>query len=304
MNNYYDKKIRKSNRTGIVVAISLAVFLTSIELISAQNRLQLIVMISITLFLVSLGYYYMSYLPAKKWKEVLKTPFPESWREILSKHVEFYRELTDDEKQYFEDRIQYFLKTKKITGVGTDVDDKLRLFIAASAIMPVFAFPDFEYDNINEILVYPESFDEEYNSGNEKRILGMVGNGAMNRMMILSKKDILSSFSGSRTTNNVALHEFVHLIDKEDGTIDGLPEILIDKAFVLPWMKELKKEMLNIKHHKSDINPYAMTNESEFLAVASEYFFMSPKRFKEKHPELYKYFSKIYRRKLLGQQNK
>jgi Mlc titration factor MtfA (ptsG expression regulator) len=120
----------------------------------------------------------------------------------------------------------------------------------------------------------------------------------MNRMMILSKPDILNAFSGKRTVHNVALHEFVHLIDKIDGAIDGIPEILIDKAFVLPWLRELRIAENRIKKHKSDINPYALTNNSEFLAVASEYFFMSPSKFKKKHTELYKYFSKIYRRRL------
>ncbi len=300
MNRYYKYKYNKKNLTGVAVSLLLAIFFVFIAFITAQTRKQFILIVISTLSLIALGYYYLSYLPVRRWKEVINTPFPEKWKEILLKNIDFYRELSDEEKEYFEKRIQYFLKTKKITGVGTDVDDKLKLLIAVSAIMPVFAFPEFEYTNIDEILVYPESFDEEYNSGNEKRILGMVGDGAMNRMMILSKKDILSSFSGKRTTENVALHEFVHLIDKMDGAVDGIPGILINKAYTLPWLKELKKEISKIKHRKSDINPYGMTNKSEFLAVASEYFFMSPVKFKKNHPELYKYFSKIYRKKVVG----
>lgn len=296
MYKYYNNKYRKKDWTSIIISVLLAVFFILIAMASAQTQKQLIVMVVFTILLIAIGYYYLSFNPIKNWKDVLKTPFPKSWEKVLINNVSFYKELSDDEKDYFENRVQYFLKTKKITGVETEVNEKLKLLVASSAIIPVFAFPEFEYNNINEILIYPESFDEEYNSGNDKRILGMVGDGVMNRMMILSKKDILASFNGTRTTDNVAIHEFVHLIDKKDGAIDGFPGILMDKAFALPWLKELKKEIFKIKRRKSDINPYAMTNESEFLAVASEYFFMSPDKFKDKHPDLYKYFSKIYRK--------
>lgn len=298
MYKYYNLKYRKKITTDILISAFIAVFLIVIALASAQTQKQLIVMIILSVLGIGLWIYYFSFNPERKWKEVLKAPFPKAWEKILLDNVKFYNDLSEDEKDYFEKRVQYFLKTKDITGIDTKIDDKIRLLVASSAIIPVFAFPDFEYNNINEVLIYPQSFDEEYNTGNEKKILGMVGNGAMNRMMILSKKDILASFSGRRTSDNVAIHEFVHLIDKKDGSIDGVPSLLVDKAFVLPWLKELKKEIDKIKKRKSDINPYGSTNESEFLAVASEYFFMSPKKFKKEHPELYRYFAKIYRRKI------
>lgn len=37
----------------------------------------------------------------------------------------------------------------------------------------------------------------------------------------------------------------------------------------------------------SDINPYALTSNAEFLAVVSEYFFDNPEKMKSRHPELY-----------------
>ena len=298
MHLYYNKKYKKRIIRDTVFTLIFALFFIVVALISISSKKALIVILILIFLIIILSYYYLVFQTLAKWRKVLKTPFPESWRKILNENVKFYRSLSEDEKDYFEKRIQYFLETKTITGINTGIDDKIKILIAVSAILPVFAFPDFEYDNISEILVYPNSFDEEFNIGNKEKILGMVGNGAMNRMMILSKPDILNAFKGTRTVHNVALHEFVHLIDKKDGDIDGIPEMLIDKAFVLPWLRELKKAENQIRKHKSDINPYALTNDSEFLAVASEYFFMSPVKFKKRHPELYKYFSKIYRRKL------
>jgi len=45
---------------------------------------------------------------------------------------------------------------------------------------------------------------------------------------------------------------------------------------------------------RSDINPYGATNEAEFFAVVSEYFFERPKLLKEKHPELYNLLAEIF----------
>ncbi|RLE25810.1 MAG: hypothetical protein DRJ61_05385 [Acidobacteria bacterium] len=53
----------------------------------------------------------------------------------------------------------------------------------------------------------------------------MVGTGALNRLMILSKPDLLAGFHNSTDKRNVGVHEFAHLVDKSDGTIDGLPGV-------------------------------------------------------------------------------
>ena len=49
-----------------------------------------------------------------------------------------------------------------------------------------------------------------------------------------------------------------------------------------------------MKEGKSDINIYGATNKAEFFAVASEYFFGSPERFKKNHPELFDLMTKIF----------
>jgi MtfA peptidase len=84
------------------------------------------------------------------------------------------------------------------------------------------------------------------------------------------------------------------LLDKEDGVIDGIPELLMQRKYVGPWLHEIKKEMRKIETGKSDINPYALTSNAEFLAVVSEYFFDSPEKFKHRHPDLYQFLSTIF----------
>ena len=55
----------------------------------------------------------------------------------------FYNTLSDEQKIKFEQEVQVFLAEKRITGIQTDIDDKVRVLVAASAIIPIFGF-DFE----------------------------------------------------------------------------------------------------------------------------------------------------------------
>ena len=48
------------------------------------------------------------------------------------------------------------------------VDTTARLLAAASAIIPIFGFPDWEWDQINEVLVYPTRFDSKFQFGDEQ----------------------------------------------------------------------------------------------------------------------------------------
>jgi hypothetical protein len=41
--------------------------------------------------------------------------------------------------------MQQFLDRVRITGVQTEVESEDRVFVAASAIIPIFAFPNWEY---------------------------------------------------------------------------------------------------------------------------------------------------------------
>lgn len=58
------------------------------------------------------------------------------------------------------------------------------------------------------------------------------------------------------------------------------------------------KKIEEINADKTDINPYGGTHKKEFFAVFSEYFFESPDLLKKKHPELYRYLSKIFSQKM------
>jgi len=218
--------------------------------------------------------------------------FPSEWRDKLNMIVSFYQMLNNEKKQVFERDILNFLNDVTITGINTTVNIDDKLLVASSAVIPVFGFPEWEYTYLDEVLLYPGAFNKDFGdaSANEY-ITGMVGNGPMEGKMILSKPSLHLGFSNDRDKKNVGIHEFIHLIDKEDGIIDGLPLVLNDEAHAVPWLELIRKKTLEVIKKKSDINPYGTTNTQEFLAVAGEYFFERPHLLKSKHPELYEYMT-------------
>ena len=230
-----------------------------------------------------------------KEQHVVNAEFPPLWRIILSEKVAFYNTLSKEEKLRFENKILEFQGDCRITGIDVEIDETDELLVAASAIIPIFAFPNWSYGNLYEVLLYPGMFNEKFEtSGPGRHIMGMVGSGYMEGKMILSKPALHHGFSNESDKKNTAIHEFVHLIDKSDGVIDGIPTLLLGKQYAIPWLDLMNKQIQEIHNDKSDINPYGGTNKQEFFAVASEYFFERPQLLARKHPLLYKQLEEIF----------
>lgn len=253
-----------------------------------------IILSSLLLVIVLIWRYYKR-LSKPKWQEITGEMQP-AWKKILRDNVSFYEELSPEDKKRFENDILEFLANCKITGVQTSVSDTDRLLVASSAVIPIFGFPNWQYPNLNEVLLYPDSFDQQFQFENSKdrNILGMVGSHSMEGLVILSKRALLQGFQNETDKRNTAIHEFVHLIDKADGNIDGIPQLIMQKQYALPWIDLMHHEMNRIAQGDSDINPYAATNTAEFLAVISEYFFERPELLEKKHPKLYSLMEQFF----------
>lgn len=225
-------------------------------------------------------------------KEII---LPENYREVLRDNVSYYRALNEENKITFEEKIKEFLSYVHIDGIGTAVEEIDKLLVASSAVIPIFGFKKWKYYNLDNVLLYPDSFNKEQflASGYEKNTLGMIGNGPMQKVMILSKPALLFGYQ-SESKSNTGIHEFVHLLDKEDGEVDGLPEVLLNKKYNSEWINLVNKNIELILNGESDINNYGASNKAEFFAVVSEYFFNCPELFKENHAELFELLQKIF----------
>jgi len=226
--------------------------------------------------------------------------FKESWRLILKEEILFYQSLSPFEQKHFEVRILEFLRITRITGIEVEIEMKDRLLVASSAIIPIFEFEDWKYHNLNEVLVYADTFNYQFETeGPGRNILGMVGFGFLNGKMAISQKALHHGFKNESDKKNTAVHEMAHLVDKLDGRIDGLPMVLIEKDYIIPWLALMDKKITEINKGKSDIRPYGGESRTEFFAVACEYFFERPKLLEKKHPVLYSYLSKMFNQKMI-----
>lgn len=223
---------------------------------------------------------------------------PENYEELLNDYVGFYSILDENGKKKFEDKLKKFSSAIKITGANAQVEDLDKILVGAAAVIPTFYIPDWEYINLKEVLVYPGNFNTDFEQhGDQRSISGMVGTGDMQNVMILSKWELRQGFVDSISHHNTAIHEFVHLIDKMDGSLDGVPEILLERKYVARWKDLLEQTMNQIRQGQSDINPYGATSPVECFAVISEYFFEQPERFKSKHPELNEMLTRVFIRR-------
>src|SRR5687768_10170890 len=105
---------------------------------------------------------------------------PRRAHKLLMKHVRFYKGLSREDQEEFRIRAKAFLDKVHITPVGK-VKLKVidRIYVAAAAIIPIFRFKDWAYNNLNEVLIYPGNFTKDFGGKPaEANVMGMVGDGA------------------------------------------------------------------------------------------------------------------------------
>ena len=144
------------------------------------------------------------------------------------------------------------------------------------------------------MLVYPGAFDRGYQTDHaaEANILGLTGLGHLRGVVILSKPSLLAGFADCPGPENVGVHEFAHLVEQEEVE-GGLPPE-VPPEVVRQWVGYVARELAHPSNQRAGISDYAYTNEHEFFAVLSEYFFGSPETLRAKDPALYDLLRKLF----------
>jgi hypothetical protein len=110
--------------------------------------------------------------------------------------------------------------------------------------------------------------------------------------IILSREALLEGWRAPGG-DNVALHEFAHLLDMRCARATGIPRMLNPVA-AGAWLGLIHREMMKVTQHRSVLRAYAAENEAEFFAVAVEHFFERPVELKARHPELHGALSQFF----------
>jgi len=96
----------------------------------------------------------------------------------------------------------------------------------------------------------------------------------------------------------VVYQEFANIIDRYDGRADGNPMLSSKEHYrnlgANMHQRIFLPERAKKKAKKSFLNAYNATNEPEFFAVATEYFFEKPLKLIEKNHSHYKLLAAFY----------
>jgi Mlc titration factor MtfA (ptsG expression regulator) len=227
-------------------------------------------------------------------RAVLSLPFPEKWRAFLVERYDHFERLDAGWRARFEDDVRIFLAEKRITGVGVDVTDELRLLVAASAVTLSVGWPDYEWDQLTEVLLYAQNFTRDYTFASDS---DRVGEAPGWGTVILSVPALLEGFDVPDDAYHVGIHEFVHLlghaVEADALSLEGIP-VGLDGARAREWVAVAEKEMERLRHGRSAFDEYGAHDPVEFLGVAVEAFFEIPQVVRRRHREVYAILSAYF----------
>lgn len=255
--------------------------------------------------LVLLGMTIALVLPRYRLKTAINAHFPEGWVAILERNIEVYRNLPVPLRMQLRNLIKQFLHQKHFTGAGgLEINDEIRVTIAAEACMLLLNRKTNVYPALRYIIVYPTAFVVDRPQGGADGIVsegrkGLLGESWSNGKVILAWDNVLHGSSNFVDGQNVVLHEFAHQLDSESGSTNGAP-ILAGKSCLRTWAATLSGEFVELqkdawKGKKSLIDHYGATNPAEFFAVTTETFFEKPASMAKHHAELFEVLKCYYR---------
>ena len=218
-------------------------------------------------------------------------PLSKGRRKILNKYFSYYKKLPIDEKNKFEQKVQYFIYIKEfIPRKIPRVTEEMKVLIAACAVQLTFGYPKVFLAHFKRILVYPDNYYSTINNTHHK--------GEVNprlRAIVLSWKSFVEGYIDLTDGRNLGLHEMAHALRLENNIFNGEHEFL-DKHALEEWHQLATEEIKRIEIGESRMfRDYAGTNQEEFFSVAVENFFERPEKFKTQMPKLYQNLTLLLR---------
>jgi Mlc titration factor MtfA (ptsG expression regulator) len=237
-------------------------------------------------------------------EQLITAPFDPAWTAILQANLSLYDHLPEELKHKLHGLVNVFLHDKVFSGYnGLEIDDEIRVTIAAQACMLVLNRGEELYPSLKNIYVYPGAFRSDQVSSDglvqTTETITRIGESWHRGHVVLSWQHSREGGLDDDDGHNVVYHEFAHQLDHEDGAIDGTP-VLDDAQSYRNWRRVFSEEFLQLRervsaHQASFIDPYGAVSEGEFFAVVTELFFERPREMAERHPELYDELRKFYR---------
>jgi Mlc titration factor MtfA (ptsG expression regulator) len=247
----------------------------------------------------------LSWLRRHRREKLLAQPFPPEWLQRLQKNVAFYATLAPDKQKKLRDDLRIFSAERQWEGCrGLRLTDTIKVTIAAQACLLVLGLEIDLYNRVPSILVYPRGYRVPRTEplGGGAYLEGeadLLGEAHYRGPVILSWAEVREDALHPGSGRNLVFHEFAHQLDMLNGAADGTPPLESDKH-EKSWQRVMTSEFRRLRSdaergRRTLLDPYGLTNEAEFFAVATEAFFDCAAAVQEQHPKLYRLFCEYYR---------
>ena len=202
--------------------------------------------------------------------------------EWLMDNSKFYKSLTDEEKQKFEQRASLFLDSKDFKLKATEdhkVPEQYKLLSIHEALRITWKLDDFLFKNYDRIVLYPHAFPTP-----DHKYLHPCEVHAVDGILLMSKPHLINGFVNTDQYFNIGLYTWI-TAHMKDSKLEGYPMInaleINDLDSLLPYSTEKIKELIG---------------ERLFLSQAmfAYAFFTYPVKFKRSFSEYHRAFCKVF----------
>ena len=237
------------------------------------------------------------------WRRSHRAGLPEQGQAIIEAHLAVWQLLDEGERERLLAITDELLSRKQWEAAqGFELDDTVRVVIAAQAALLVLGLTTDHYRLVSAIVVHPTMLETRGEragpsigtvTADPLTVLGLAEDGR--GPIVIAWDEALAGAHRSQRGENVVLHEFAHKLDMRDGTIDGTP--MLPRDVQADWFRVCTDvyEDLVAGQPRPPMRWYGATNHGEFFAVATEVFFEQSQELLALEPELYDVLSRFYR---------
>lgn len=214
---------------------------------------------------------------------------------VLEEKFVFYRNLPDEMKKAFLQRLDIFIRTHKFKPAQMpEVTLEMKTMISATAIQLSFGLRDFLARGIRGFVVYPSIYYLEQARSHAK------GHYSKNGVVYLAYNHFEKGHADSEDGVNLGIHEMAHALHHLYERSMGYWFFFND--LVREWFKDAAEGKHIQRPGEVDgfLRKYAATNVQEFFAVCVENYFERPAELHERLPDIYKHLCFILNQNIIG----
>jgi len=228
----------------------------------------------------------------------LRLRLSDAQRAELIKDFPIFARIPEHLRDELEGLIHVFIAEKSFEACGglQEVTDHMRRVIAAEACLLLINRKHNFYRKLRSILIYPTAYKVRNEHGSHDVRLGESWDSGS---VVLAWDSVVAGGRNDEDGSHVALHEFAHQLDQDDGAGDGVPPLHMGSGSYREWSHTFSKAFARFqnrleKGRRTVIDPYGATNPAEFFAVATETFYEKPKQLQKQYPNVYEQLRLYY----------